>query len=484
MKTVLIILTAFTLFSCGEDPSTDFSGEITLVDEANNSQALGQVSVRLYNLADYDSFVSEIISKNSGIGIPINQKTAFCFNDPSNVLAFSDITDPSGRFKISNVKSGTYNLVIEKEGLGIIEEYELEISGNLIRDYSFSKMDTLSGVIASDTILETGRNYYVNGVLSIENGSKLTIQGGSNFQVKKSGKILVSEKSKLKIEGTSDHPVKFYTQNWEDNWNGIIVEEESTIDLNYVFIRNSFQFIVKEKSVGTFLNSSFERMSGVISVSSEGSITIENSLLYKKIDDSETISISPFSKLILRNSIISNSNLEDIYSVSIISTNSQIIIDRNAFINSIGGIGIGNANDIKITQNLFYNISGVNSSGNGLYAIAQNGGGTSLQIFKNNFLMNRVNINTSFNSAPTISENNFFPHDALEWNIFMNSGEHEGQSFVGDVDFSATNNYWGSQGPNSIRDVNTPEADPRTGTVFVSPFSNIQIVNGAPIISE
>lgn len=473
---ILLILFFVILNSCSKDEKTSFSGAIL-----NSAKGIDGVKVALYLKETPNQDVS-YLTKNFNVGLEINQKNVFDHRYSSDLQVYSDFTDSQGNFSIDEVKNGEYNLVITKEGYGKIYDLDFEITSSKTLNFELSPDDTLENEITSEMTLLSGQNYFVSDILTIEENGKLIIPEGCQIKLKKNAKIRVF--GELQVLGTFDNPVEFFCENYEENWNELKLQTDAISEINYL-IASNFLSITYNNADVSISNSVLRHTKGSLELSGVNSCVIENCLMYQDIDNTSIIQIqSGVDNSIIRNNIFSNSSeLGTSDCINLAGTpSSRLNIENNVFIESYNGVTINGGNETVIDKNLFYNLSQDESS----YALRTNGN-TKMVVINNNFLKNSVNIYFTFDGSPKDAEsltlNNFFESSYLKWNVFLDSGLHEGTAY-GLNDMVIPQNYWGELGPNSIRDGNTPNSYPGTGIVDPQNPSFIQINNSAPLVSD
>jgi hypothetical protein len=129
----IIIITLLLLTSCSSPTSTatgTLSGTVTLVNDsgnpANNPVDFSGVTIALYNLAVLDTTVVRINQEYPNIGAQISQETEFDHRLQNPVKVTT--TNADGSFTVKKIPTGTYNLVILKEGWGVRYFYNIDIS--------------------------------------------------------------------------------------------------------------------------------------------------------------------------------------------------------------------------------------------------------------------------------------------------------------------------------------------------------------------
>ncbi|KAA3607042.1 MAG: hypothetical protein DWQ06_00550 [Calditrichaeota bacterium] len=429
-------------------------------------------------------FDIETLVNNFSIGLPLSQRNIFDHRFTKSPLIYSDFTDSDGRFQISEIRKGQYNLVITKEGFGKLYELDFEIKSSKNIDFTILPDDTLGNEINDNVILVSGKNYFVSDVITIEENASLTIPEGCQIKLAKNSKIKVF--GELKILGTENNPVEFFSENPDENWNELKFQTDAVSEINYL-IASSFLSITYDKAEVNIANSVFRNANGSFELNGISLGIIENCLIYENLDNTSIFQIqSGVDNLVLRNNIISNSsNIGTSDCINLAGTSSSMLeVENNVFMNSRNGVTINGGNEVVINKNFFYNLN-ENENGSS-YALRVNGN-TKMIIQNNNFLKNSMNVYFTFDGSSkdgqSFSLNNFFDSDELKWNIFLDSGLHEGTVY-GLNDILLSSNYWGNSGPSLIRDGKTPNSYPNTGIVIPEMISSVQISNGAPLISN
>lgn len=132
---VLLLICGF-FCSCSTKPRTcSLSGNVILTNDTGNSFLdpidYSGVTVALYELAELDTTLVRINNRFPSTGVIISQETEFDHrnSDPIKVVS----TNADGTFSMQKIDSGSYNLVILKEGWGIryVFDYHLDGGENL-----------------------------------------------------------------------------------------------------------------------------------------------------------------------------------------------------------------------------------------------------------------------------------------------------------------------------------------------------------------
>ncbi|TVL96079.1 MAG: hypothetical protein CV087_23930, partial [Candidatus Brocadia sp. WS118] len=111
-------LGSLILFSCskngteGNDNTITVSGKVTLEGESDYSG----VMVSLYKPVELDPELVAINQQYPNIGVQISQETEF--DHQEETASYNTTTNANGEWSIENVQSGTFHIVITKEGYG------------------------------------------------------------------------------------------------------------------------------------------------------------------------------------------------------------------------------------------------------------------------------------------------------------------------------------------------------------------------------
>ncbi|MBS1504605.1 MAG: hypothetical protein JST32_21275, partial [Bacteroidetes bacterium] len=106
------------------------------------------------------------------------------------------------------------------------------LSGNKTGPISSKKMDTLQGAITADRSLDPSKDYFLKGQVYVKNNATLTIPAGITVyaQVNSSrsfkSALIITQGSKININGTADKPVVFTsaaTSKQPGDWGAIVI---------------------------------------------------------------------------------------------------------------------------------------------------------------------------------------------------------------------------------------------------------------------
>ena len=100
-------------------------------------------------------------------------------------------------------------------GIGVFASCKKDNSVKMNNPMGNKKLDTLQGSITKDMTLDPSKNYFLKGQVSVKNNATLTIPAGitvyaqANAERSAKSVLMITQGSKLNINGSVDNPVVF-----------------------------------------------------------------------------------------------------------------------------------------------------------------------------------------------------------------------------------------------------------------------------------
>lgn len=154
--------------SCSTKPKTgSISGKVILENDSGDSQLdpvdYSGVSVAVYELAELDTTLVRINSEYPQIGVQVSQETEFDHRDYNPYKTIT--TDAEGNFLLSNISTGTYNLVLLKESWGLRYVYQVTVNSgakNDVGEIILYPVTNLAAAQLPDITFRSRHHYLVN----------------------------------------------------------------------------------------------------------------------------------------------------------------------------------------------------------------------------------------------------------------------------------------------------------------------------------
>lgn len=179
----LILVLSCSKDGNGPDNNTvTVSGKVTLEGVSDYSG----VTVSLYNLVALNPEIAAINQQYPTIGVKISQETEFDHRE--QMAAYSVTTNANGDWRIENVPSGIYHIVVQKNEFGW--QYLLDYSSltNPIH-ISLARVITLQGIIDSSIVINYPTTILVNGNVQFGINSNLVFNEDVNVLFGKNARI-------------------------------------------------------------------------------------------------------------------------------------------------------------------------------------------------------------------------------------------------------------------------------------------------------
>ncbi len=274
MKNLIWVAVAFwTLFavvSCNRDdlsfdaPSQllRFSKDTVFCDTVYNQVRSETYVVKVYNNEDKDVMIPKIALANGAsslyrinvdghagtefTNVPLRKKDSlFVFVEIAPVAnAPEAIAEDQVVFQSS---AGTQQVTL----LSVVQDAEF-----------FIESDTNPNILNNDTEWTNEKAKIIFGDLTVSEGKKLTIQEGTKVYFFKNSGMKISKNAQLNINGTLNYEVVFRGDRNDTrydtlpkNWNGIVFEEGSLLDMNYGKLYGGTKGIEMYNSTATISNS-------------------------------------------------------------------------------------------------------------------------------------------------------------------------------------------------------------------------------------
>lgn len=221
MVTVLAS-TILALCHCSK-PSSPSTGTVTGTVVLENQTDNAGVTVKLFAPAGIDPDLVDIQSLHPNIGVPISQKVIFDHRLADLVATASTVSN--GSYSFENLPTGSFVLVVEKEGFGYRKKFGVTVkasSKTVIPQINLLEEKELADNLMTDTILEAHRHYLVSGDVTIPAGITLTIEPG--VHVKFDGYYTLLIDGRMEAMGTEAEMIVFTSQKQvpsKDDWKRI-----------------------------------------------------------------------------------------------------------------------------------------------------------------------------------------------------------------------------------------------------------------------
>lgn len=437
---ILLILTILIL-SCDKSSSSktgSISGKIVLINDTGNpaidQEDMSGIIVALYLPSSLDSTICRINNEHGHIGIELNQENSF---DHIQEIPWRETTAGSdGSFSFKDVKLGTYNLVVRKDGWGEVYRTGVETAKNdhqrhplateqpsydknlVVDDISLYPIVDLHTNIAHDFVFKEDHVYHVDQDILFPNS--VMLEGGSIVRIDRSCNITFM----ADVACDPNSPYTLFTSGTADEnsrWNSIKVLGQNQ-HLSKLVMRNGVTGLELHGNQSSISNSFFDNL--VIGIYALGEHIEASNLIFKDISDRG---------LSLNQSAGSNDIKYELYS--------------NIFLRVSMGLRT-QGQPISIMHNYFIECTSAIASFSGFHKIERNSfdrntkgiicNGSRIDIKDNNFFdsPNTITLSYAYYSArsnPNIYRNNFFQTHGFAIRLDPLTTE-------GSID--AKNNYW------------------------------------------
>jgi len=435
----------------GNDNTITVSGKVTLEGESDYSG----VMVSLYKPVELDPELVAINQQYPNIGVQISQETEF--DHQEETASYNTTTNANGEWSVENVQTGTFHVVITKEGYGW--KY---LIGNVI-DQSKS-LNTVG--LNKSVILDQGQyNSY-------------------NFQ---SGVYYIIASNSIFNNPTINSDVVFLIEN----------------QMRIMGLANADQKVKNVKFLGS-ANISRVQFQDI------NSIELEN-VIFKQIKNNVRF-------INIQSAVFKNSIIKDATDLLYCNQIQNFEVDQCIFQNSTNGIEFLGSNNLNFHANILWNVnngieirsSDVNvlnnylKQGNFGFLVHQDGQGNfQHNVFDNiaicalgfygcyaEVLYNEFTGNSTFfisanaeyvqqsHQQPDVTSkyNNFYASDNTIGINLANSNLLPGDIVGAGTDVNAQNNYWNSTSELSIQEKIVDKQDNNgLGTVWFQPFRTAEI---------
>jgi len=223
----LILLTIFVMLVFGCSKSTEgksgkLSGTVILNNDTGNPALdpvdYAGVTVALYKPAELDTTFVRLNNTYPNLGVQVSQETEFDHRLQNPVKVTHTAGD--GSFSLNNIKPGTYNLVVMKEGWGVRYLYDVDIAEG---------DNTVSSKNSEDTISNT------------DNKASYSKSVKENYLMQKSGSIELYPVTQL--AGYINNPFEF-----KSNHSYLAINDASFTG-EVIFSPNSYIWINSGKKI-------------------------------------------------------------------------------------------------------------------------------------------------------------------------------------------------------------------------------------------
>jgi hypothetical protein len=198
-------------------------------------------AVRLPNIATGNTYNVEVTGKTKTRRLRVAKSgTSTLLNNTCNGTNFPVTTDCANgneASKIDLLLSGTPgSQSTSSEGLGDVPStstsaYDFNIVDLQVEVVYAKPIEIISGTIASNLTLSSGKDYLLSGTVIVPSGVTLTIPAGNRIfgAVSPAGALLVKQGGKLNAIGTATSPILFTSEKTSGNrtggdWQGIILQ--------------------------------------------------------------------------------------------------------------------------------------------------------------------------------------------------------------------------------------------------------------------
>ncbi|HOD17348.1 MAG TPA: hypothetical protein PKJ14_01720 [Candidatus Cloacimonadota bacterium] len=180
---ILLPVLVLLVFGCSkstEGKDGKLSGTVILNNDTGNPAYdpvdYSGVTVALYKPAELDTTFVRLNNTYPNLGVQVSQETEFDHRLQNPVKVTQ--TSGDGSFSLSNIKPGTYNLVVMKEGWGVrylydvdIQDGDNEIKSKICPQLKANNIElypalSLSGVIAEAFSFKAGHSYIIKNNLT------------------------------------------------------------------------------------------------------------------------------------------------------------------------------------------------------------------------------------------------------------------------------------------------------------------------------
>ena len=452
-----------------EDITLTIDYEITPILFGNatleNQLEFSGIKVGLYELTTLNSDIVEINNQYPQIGIHINQYSEFDHRLQSPIQTTE--TNEDGDFRIYNIASGIYNLVIFKEGWGFNYIYNFELSNgiNEINEEILLNVEThFSGNISNDFIFETGNHYIIDDDTVFIPGSSLIIQSNAV--------IRINPGVDLTIHGTLTAQGEENNMFWITSNDGF---NESLVQNPYIAYFNAF-----ELSPISFINADITW--GKITFASHSFVNNASNVIlsYMKVSEGDIAIVNSGDNFVLSNSLLSNfSTQANVFSGSSDLLESIFYSSNSKFEISNGSALIEN-NYFKLNEIALRPIFGTitirhSCFNNNVIDIAPCGLDPVIELNSFNNSETNIELNQGYGTFcnPTIVNNNF-ENINITISIFGDNSLNGGSAIGVENDVVAIYNYWDLENiDSSIID----DDEGYTYEVIFTPFFNSPVIN-------
>ncbi len=170
LNCTLYIISAL-LLSCSSTTGIKhgtITGQVTLINDSGNSANdpvdFSGINIELYKPTKLDTTIVRLNQQYPFIGIQISQETEF---DHRQEIPFKiTTTDAEGKFNLSKVPEGTYNLVASKPGWGWKYAYNVQI--NSTHNLSLYP-ETVIPIYNTDYLMQSDHHYLVTENTTFQN---------------------------------------------------------------------------------------------------------------------------------------------------------------------------------------------------------------------------------------------------------------------------------------------------------------------------
>jgi len=302
-----------------------------------------------------------INTERPSIGVIISQQTEFDFREQEAKSTTN--TDAEGKFSISDLSEGNYNIVVKKNGYGfkIFYNYEVSNGSNNLNTATANNLITLypevsrSGFIIDNLTLQSDHHYIFTGNTNLS--SDVVIEPGAYIRL--AGNTSLHFSGHLSVQGELGNFVHFTSND------GFFNTTSSVQPYNQITIDNT--------------------------------ATLENDLLEGCLFSYGQYGLQSFSNCSLKNTVF-----KTIFSSFQASQINNTSIENCLFQNSQTSVDIHYIPTVSIMKNIFYkNRIGMYMSSIGTQTMDDGG------IIKNNYFQNNSNIalQISYNSYPLVMYN-------------------------------------------------------------------------------